>query len=87
MEDVLKLYREELARVKAERDAATAETRTLWAAVGLLKGATGELLGLTATAHTLAEHEEFVREETYTAVCGAARTAIERADSLLGMGE
>jgi len=86
VEDLLKLYREELARVQAERDAANAEARKLWAAVGLLKGAGGRMLGVITAAHECAENDEFIRAGTFENVRDEAVNDIERANALLGMG-
>ncbi|WP_439628208.1 hypothetical protein [Gemmata sp.] len=85
MEDVLKLYREELARVQAERDQANDERRKLWAAVGCLKSATGTLLGCVEAAHECAENDEFLRSGTFDSVRTAARHEIDVANKLLGI--
>lgn len=86
MDDILKLYRDELARVQAERDAATTEARKLWAAVGFLKSATGTLLGCVEAAHECAENDEFLRSGTFDSVRTAARHEIDIANDLLGVG-
>lgn len=85
MEDILKVYREELARVQAERDEANAERRSLWAAVGFLKSATGTLLGCVEAAHECAENDEFLRSGTFDSVRTAARHEIDVANKLLGI--
>ena len=84
MEDILKLYREELARVQAERDAANVEARKLWAAVGFLKSSTGILLGCVEAAHECAENDEFLRSGTFDSVRSNALEEIGRANKLLG---
>jgi hypothetical protein len=84
VEDLLKLYREELARVQAERDAAREECRKLWAAHGLTRGAATRLLGVVEAAHECAENEEFLRDGTFDRVRADANAEIERADKMLG---
>ncbi|WP_439631448.1 hypothetical protein [Gemmata sp.] len=85
MDDILKVYREELARVQAERDQANDERRKLWAAVGFLKSATGTLLGCVEAAHECAENEEFLRSGTFDSVRTEARREIGVANKLLGI--
>ncbi len=85
MEDIVKLYREELARVQAERDAARDEVRKLWAAHGLIRGAATRLLGVVEAAHECAENDEFIRSGTFDSVRADANAEIERADKLLGV--
>lgn len=85
MEDILKLYREELARVQAERDAAREETRKLWAAVGLLKGTTGALLGTVLNVKEAADNDEFLRGDGLQLVIDDVMADIERANRMAGM--
>lgn len=85
MEDILKIYREELARLQAERDDANAEARRLWAAVGLLKGVTGQLLGTVVNVAEAASNDEFLRSDGLQKVIDDVTSDIERANGLVGM--
>ncbi len=85
MEDILKIYREELARVQAERDAAQVEARKLWAAVGLLKGAAGGLLGTVLNVKECADNDEFLRPDGLQLVIDGAVADIETAEKITGM--
>lgn len=85
MDEILTIYRAELARVQAERDAANAETRRLWAAVALLRGAAeGARAGLM-TAKVEAENEGYVNPESLGSIHDDATADIESAAKLLGM--
>lgn len=85
MEEILTIYRAELARVQAERDAANAEVRKLWAAVGLLKGAAeGARAGLMA-AKVESENEGYVNSESLGSIHDDATADIGKAEKLLGM--
>ncbi len=85
MEDILKLYREELARLQAERDTAQAETRKLWSAFGFMRSAAGQLLGVVEAAHECAENDEFIRSCTFDNVRTNALQEIGQANKMLGI--
>ena len=85
MEDILKLYREELARVQAERDAARDEVRKVWAALTITNRAAARLLGVIEAAHECAENEEYLRSEVFDSVRSDAIGELERSDKMLGI--
>ncbi|VTT96522.1 unnamed protein product [Gemmataceae bacterium] len=83
MEDVLKLYREELARVQAERDRAVAGARKLSVAAFRLKGVAESLLSTVRLAKEASQNDEFLRYETMGVLIDNAQIDLDGVDEVL----
>lgn len=85
MEQVVELYRSEVERLRAERDAALASERRLWAAVGELREAVGRLEGVAVAAkNEAAEDGRTLALDTYDAAVNDSIDSTLRVRKLVG---
>lgn len=85
MEDILNLYKAELARLQAERDAATIRERKALLAVAELREMVGLLQGtFDAARHEGNENDRAITEAAFEATQSEVGSRRERLEKLLG---